>query len=298
MFKGIANEAFDQYFKTEEDCLKYLADIKWKEGYQCKRCGCELWWHGRKGYDRRCQECGYNESPTSGTLFHKLKFSILKAFRICFILSVRKKGMSSCELARAFGIRQQTAWYFKRKVQQAMKSSERYPITGRIEVDEFVVGQKEQGNQGRAKGERKIIIVGLEKVKRNQKMGRAYARCIKGYSAEDFKAFFEGHIDVKAHVITDKWTGYAPLKDSYKRLEQRQSGGGKNFPQLHTHIMRFKAWLRGVHHHCSENHIQGYLDEFHFRFNRRAFLDSILDKLLVRMVSAAPLFLSLREQNE
>lgn len=300
MFKGITKEAFDQYFRDEKDCLKYLAELKWGKGYVCRKCGCKRWWHGRKGYDRRCQQCSYNESPTSGTLFHKLKFSLLKAFGICFILSVRKKGMSSCELARAFGIRQQSAWYFKRKVHQAMKSSEKYPITGRIEVDEFVVGQKETGNQGRAKGERKIIIVCLEKVKRNKKMGRAYASCINGYGAEDFKAFFEGHIDIKAHVIADKWTGYSPLKNSYKRLEQVESGGGKNFSQLHTHIMRVKAWLRGVHHHCSERHIQGYLDEFHFRFNRRGFMDSILDKLLMRMVAAPPLFLALtlRELNE
>lgn len=298
MFKGITNEAFDQYFRDEEDCLKYLAELKWKEGYVCRKCGCSRWWRGSKAYDRRCQQCGYNETPTAGTLFHKLKFNILKAFRICFILSVRKKGMSSCELSRAFGIRQQTAWYFKSKVQQAMKSSEKYPIVGRVEVDEFVVGGKEQGNQGRAKGSRKMVIIGLEKVGRNKKVGRAYAQCIYGYSAEDFKPFFKGHIDVKAHVIADKWTGYSPLKGRYKKLDQVESGGGKNFPQLHTHIMRFKSWLRGVHHHCSENHIQGYLDEFHFRFNRRGFLNSIFDKLLGRMVAAPPLFIGQRGLNE
>lgn len=297
MFKGISNEAFDKYFRDEEDCLRYLSELKWKEGYKCRRCGYELWWRGKKTFDRRCRRCGYNESPTAGTLFHKLKFGLLKAFRICFILSVRKKGMSSCELSRAFDVEQKTAWYFKMKVQEAMKSSEKYPIVGRIEVDEFVVGQKEQGHQGRAKGERKIIIVGLEKVKRNRAMGRAYAQCINGYSAGDFESFFERHIDEKAHVITDKWRGYSPLKGSYKRLEQVESGGGKNFPQLHAHIMRFKAWLRGVHHHCSERHIQGYLDEFHFRFNRRGFLDGILDKLLVRMVAAPPLFVTLRDLN-
>lgn len=297
MFKGISNEKFNKYFKDEDDCLRYLSELKWKEGYKCKACGCKKWWAGRRWFDRRCQRCGYNESPTAGTLFHKLKFGLLKAFRICFELSVRKKGMSSCELSRAFGLQQKTAWYFKRKVQQAMKSSEQYPIAGRVEMDEFVVGGKEQGNQGRAKGSRKIIIVGLEKVKRNKKMGRAYAQCIKGYSAEDFKAFFESHVTIRAHVITDKWTGYSPLKNTYKRLDQIESGGGKNFSQLHTHIMRFKSWLRGIHHHCSENHVQGYLDEFHFRFNRRSFLDSILDKLLTRMVKAQPLFITLREVN-
>lgn len=101
--------------------------------------------------------------------------------------------MSSCELSRVFDVEQKTAWYFKMKVQEAMKSSEKYPIAGRIEVDEFVVGQKKQGNQGRAKGGRKIIIVGLEKVKRNRALGRAYGRCINGYSAEDFAPFFDRH---------------------------------------------------------------------------------------------------------
>lgn len=297
MFKGISNESFEKYFKEEEDCFRYLSELKWDAGYKCSKCGHALWWKGRKGFDRRCQRCNHNESPTSGTLFHALKFGLLKAFRICFDLSVRKKGLSSCEIGRTYGIQQKTAWYFKRNVQKAMRSSEQYPITGRIEVDEFVVGGKEQGHQGRAKGERKIIIVGLEKVRMNKKMGRAYARCIQGYTTKDFKSFFEGHIDVKAHVVTDKWTGYSLLKKSYKRLDQVESGGGKNFPQLHTHIMRFKAWLRGVHHHCSENHIQGYLDEFHFRFNRRSFLNSILDKLLQRMVNTPPLFTTLRESN-
>lgn len=297
MFRGISNEKFDRYFKDENDCLRYLSELKWQKGYECKKCGCRRWWSGRRWFDRRCQRCGYNESPTAGTLFHKLKFSLAKAFRICFELSVRKKGMSSCELGRAFGLQQKTAWYFKRKVQEAMKSSEKYPIKGRIEVDEFAIGGKEKGNQGRAKGERKLVIVGLEKVKRNRKMGRAYAKCIKAYGAEDFRTFFESHIDLRAHIISDEWPGYSPLKKTYRRLEQTKSNGGESFPQLHTHIMRFKAWLRGVHHHCSEDHVQEYLDEFHFRFNRRSFLDSILDKLLRRMVNGRPLFLTLREVN-
>src|SRR5699024_6600388 len=116
------NEKFDKYFRDEEDCLRYLSELKWQDGYKCKRCGSELWWRGRKKFDRRCQRCEYNESVTAGTLFHKLKFGLRKAFKICFELSVRKKGMSSCEIGRAFDIQQKTAWYFKVKVQRAMRS--------------------------------------------------------------------------------------------------------------------------------------------------------------------------------
>ena len=297
MFKGITNDQFNQYFQSEEDCLEYLAQLKWAIGYQCQKCGNASWWKGRLPHDRRCQVCGYNESPTAGTLFHQLKFNLLKAFQICFKLSVRKKGMSSCELSREYGIRQTTAWYFKRKVQQAMKSSGKYLIQGRVEVDEFTVGQKEEGFQGRAKGSRKIVAVAVEKVERNQMMGRAYAECIASYGSEDLQGFVERHIDAKARIITDGWTGYTPIRESYRKLEQKKSEEGKNFPVLHIHIMNLKGWLRGIHHHCSQQNMQGYLDEYHFRFNRRNHLDTILDKLLRRMVAGKPLYLTLRAQS-
>lgn len=101
------------------------------------------------------------------------------------------------------------------------------------------------------------------------------------------------HVTIETRVVS----GYSSLKATYKGLEQIKSEGGKNFPQLHTHIMRFKSWLKGIHHHCSGKYIQGYLDEFHFRFNRRNFLDTLLDKLLPRRVEEKPLFMTLREAN-
>ncbi|WPV67735.1 IS1595 family transposase [Chitinophaga sp. LS1] len=297
MFRGVTIESFKRHFPDAESCLQYLAELKWQQGFRCKKCGGEMWWKGKRWLDRRCHACNYNESPTAGTLFHKVKFSLLTAFQICFRLSVSKKGMSSCEISREYGIRQTSAWYFKRKVQEGMQSSEQFPLQGRVEVDEFVIGGKEEGNQGRAKGDRKIILIAVEKVCRNRKTGRAYAQCIENYSSTSFQPFMEKHIDKKSRVVTDGWTAYAPLKTIFPRLEQVESGNGKNFPHLHTHIMNFKGWLRGIHHRVSENHMQAYLNEFHFRFNRRNHLGSIMHKLLSRMVAAAPLFLTLRELN-
>lgn len=85
-------------------------------------------------------------------------------------------------------------------------------------------------------------------------------------------------------VITDEWSGYLPLKKDYPKLEQRPSDKGKGHPQIHIHIMNIKGWLRGIHHHCSKEHLQGYLDEYHFRFNRRNNMDTIFDMLLRRMI--------------
>ena len=123
--------------------------------------------------------------------------------------------------------------------------------------------------QGRSHGEKSLVVLGIEKVinkKGVQTIGRAYARIIDTASAKDLKPFFEDKIDISAKVTTDGWRGYLPLHKDWQ----------------------IKGWLRGIHHQCDKQRLQNYLDEFHFRFNRRNFLDSILDKLLQRAVANIP----------
>jgi hypothetical protein len=195
--------------------------------------------------------------------------------------------MSSEELSKEFEQRQKTCWEFKWKIQQSMQSSGRYPLNGEVHVDEFFVGGKEEGGKrGRGKGDKRLVIVALEIVKGEH--GRAYAAIIQDASSTSFKTFFEKYIDKEADVVTDEWTGYLPLKSIYKKLKQIPSNGGKSFPELHIHIMNIKSWLRGIHHHCSEERLQGYLDEYHFRFNRRNRMESIFDVLIRRMVHCEP----------
>jgi len=91
-----------------------------------------------------------------------------------------------------------------------------------------------------------------------------------------------------AHVVTDVWKGYLPLKKDFPGLEQIPSEKGRNFKKLHIHIMNIQGWLRGIHHHCSIERVQGYLDEYHFRYNRRAFMRSIFDLLIERMAMNEP----------
>lgn len=288
MFEGLSSLEFSKRFLNDEDCYKYLMDLKWSKGYKCSRCENPKAVKGKKWYYKRCNKCMYDESVTSGTLFHKLKFPILKAFHICFRISTKKKGMSTVELSNEFELQQRTCWLFKRKVQQAMESSEQYPLTGKVEVDEFLVGGYEQGKTGRSHGKKKLVIVGIEKVGKD-KIGRAYAKVIECSSSEEFKPFFDKHISSKAQIKTDGWRGYIPIKDDYKKFQQVPSKKGEAFPELHTHIMNLKGWLRGIHHHCSADHIQAYLNEFHFRFNRRNHLRTIFKKLIERMIFYKPM---------
>ncbi len=287
MFKGVSIQEFNKFFKTEDDCKQYLFDMKWKDGYKCRRCGFTKSYKGKTGFHLRCQACRYDESVTANTVFHKLKIPLLKAFGMLFRIAVKKKGMSTTELAREFSINQKSSWLFKRKAQASMKSSGNYPLEGKVEVDELLIGGPEKDKRGRSKGEKKLVVIAVEKVK-GDKIGRAYAQVIEQASAECFKPFFEQHIDNdNARVVTDGWRGYWPLESEFE-INQKPSNGGKSFPGLHAVIMNLKGWLRGIHHHCSAKFINGYLDQFFFRFNRRNFLTSIWHKLIERFIINPP----------
>jgi len=295
-FKGMNSIKFNRHFQSDDDCYRYLSEIKWTAtGYHCKHCGYTKYGKGKKPYSRRCTKCNYDESSTAGTMFDKCKFSLLKAFHIAFKISTKKKGMSSEELSKEFEQRQKTCWEFKWKIQQAMRSSGNYPLKGVVHVDEFYVGGEEEGGKrGRGKGNKRLVIVALEID--NGVYGRAYASIIKNASSASFKPFFEKYIDKDASVVTDEWAGYKPLKSEYKKMRQVPSNEGKSFPELHIHIMNIKSWLRGIHHHCSEERLQGYLDEYHFRFNRRNNMDTIFDVLIRRMMYNEPIRLNNRQK--
>jgi hypothetical protein len=282
IFRGVNSIKFNQRFKDDNDCLEYLSEVKWLNGYSCKRCNNDKFGTGKNSYNRRCTKCGYDENPTVGTMFEKLKFSILIAFHIIFKVSTKKKGMSSMELSNEFELRQMTCWAFKQKLQQVMKSSLKSPLTGIVHVDEFVIGGPEEGKKGRSKGLKKLIVLAVEIVEDG--IGRAYAGVIEHSSAIELGGFLKKYVSSEAEVISDKWKVYTPLKKEFKNLKQVASDDGKNFKELHIHIMNIKGWLRGIHHHCSKDRMQNYLDEYHFRYNRRSNMDTIFDVLIRKMI--------------
>lgn len=118
-----------------------------------------------------------------------MKLAPLFAFHIAFKIATKKKGMSSLELAEEYELRQKTVWEFKWKLQQAMKSSGKYPLTGNVHVDEFYIGGEEEGITGRSsESAKKLVVVALEIV--TDGVGRAYAQVIDDASAKSFRPFF------------------------------------------------------------------------------------------------------------
>lgn len=287
-FKSLSLFEFQELFSTKEDCLAHLADLKWANGFRCRKCKHGNSCNGVPEGSRQCTKCNYTESPTANTLFHMVKFDLVKAFYIVYFVATNKKGITSTELSRKLGLRQKTCWSFKRKVMKAMKSSGDHLITGVAEVDETVFGGQEEGVRGRKNESKKLVVVGIEKKKRG--VSRLYARVITHADAASLGAFMKDHIEVDANVTTDQWTGYGPLAKDFKNLVQIPSGKkGANFPELHRVIMNLKGWLRGMHHHVWD--LQDYLDEYCYRFNRSFMKEGIFDNLMLRMVNAPPCFI-------
>lgn len=284
-FNSLTIFEFQSRFPDDKSCMDYLANQKWSSGFTCPGCGNTKYCNGHKEHIRQCTKCNRLVSPTSGTLFHKVKFPLLKAFYIVYYVSTNKKGIASTELSRKLGLRQKTCWLFKQKVMKAMESSGKNKITGKAEVDETVVGGQEEGVVGRKNGKKKLVVFAVER--KGKGISRLYGKVINHSSAKELGDFMKDNIDTNTEIKTDKWSGYTPLKKEFDNLYQVPSGKkGENFPDLHRVIMGFKGWLRGVHHHAT--HLQAYIDEYTYRFNRNKMKLFHFENLIDRMVNAKP----------
>jgi hypothetical protein len=121
MVEEVDFEEFSKIFPSEESCYRYLADLKWDKGYTCRKCHHARFCEGKDKYSRRCTRCRYDESPTAYTIFHRLKFDVVKAFYMVFLVYANKGKITSLELSQLLQLRQSTCWTFSKKVTSAMK---------------------------------------------------------------------------------------------------------------------------------------------------------------------------------
>ncbi len=121
IFKNeLSKEQLDELFTDDEKCYKFLAELKWRDGFVCKKCGNTNYCSGKTPYSRRCTRCKSEESAAAGTIFHNCKFPVSKAFYIAYNVCKGKEVISTYEFARRLSLRQMTCWNFKTKIQNAM----------------------------------------------------------------------------------------------------------------------------------------------------------------------------------
>lgn len=280
-FKSLSIFAFQSKFPDAESCYKYLSELKWKNGYTCPACSNNKYCKGIRKYDRQCTRCCHLESPTAGTLFHKVKFSILKAFWIVYYVSTNKKGIASTELSRKLQLRQKTCWLFKQKVMQAMESSDRHPLEGKVEVEKFEIGFR----SGTKKKKPKLIIIAIER--KTKGVSRIYAKQISESSRNNLRNFIENKVSSDAEVKVSSKAPFLILEKEMNNLKPKGKGTpGIHFDHMRRVIYGFKSWLSGIHGHAT--HLQYYINEYCYRYNRHRMKEEIFDDLVTRMVRHAP----------
>lgn len=285
IFRGENILDFIKQYPNDQACLAVLSDLKWSDGFKCRKCGHGNYCKATRPFDRECTSCHTIESPTAHTLFYKVKFGIQKAFCIVFEMSCTTKGLSTTQLAKRYGITQKTAWLFTQKVKTAMESSKKHPMKGDVQVDEFVIGGKETGKQGRSYDTKKVKVVCAVELTEEGKIKRGYAKVIDDYSAKSIQPIFDDHISKEAKIKTDKWTAYTRIAKEYQNITQEKSEPTSNFKQIHTIIQQVKSGIRTIQTHVNKFHLQRYLDEYFYRLNRSIYKETIFDNLIRRMMN-------------
>lgn len=263
---------FQMWFSTEDACAAFLAQSRWPDGFICPRCrGTEAFDLPRRGL-YQCKPCGYQVSVTAGTVMHATRTPLAQWFRAAYLLTTLTPGISALQLQRQLGLASyQTAWTMLHKLRRATVNPDREKLRGTVEIDDAYVGGKEEDVVGRQVETKTPVVVAVEV--RGRASGRIRLSALSDVSAKSLLPFVQVAVEVGSTVDTDGWRGYERLEDAGYGHRVRLMKGAKDPSKVlrHAHraISNLKAWLLGTHHGVSPKHLQPYLDEFAFRFNRR-----------------------------
>jgi len=276
-------------FSTEEACREYLVQLRWPEGFRCPRCGgSKAWRLGRLLFE--CQGCGVQTSVTAGTVFQDIRKPLTLWFRAAWLVTSQKPGASALGVQRVLGLGcYRTAWTWLHKLRRAMVRPGRDRLSGRIEVDETFLGGHEKGVLGRKTLKKVLVVVAAQED--GPGVGRIRMRRIKDTSANSLVPFVAESVEPGSVVHTDGWQAYNGLSEKgYTHevtiLRGRKETASQLLPRVHRVISLLERWLLGTHQGAvSHEHLDYYLDEFTFRFNRRT--SSHRGKLFYRLLQQA-----------
>lgn len=266
-------QEFRAFFPDENACLDFLTRLRWPTGFGCPQCG-EAGWRSARGR-WTCRGCGRQTSLTAGTIFEGTRKPLLDWFEVAWRITTAKNGVSSLAVSSEWGLSREAAWTWLHKFRRAMVRPERDPLSGTVEIDETFVGGVEHGVVGQQTFTKAIVVIAVERPDIGR-YGRIRLARVPDKTAATLHPFALANVKLGSTVITDGHKGYLALDKKGYTLSQmpiKGSGftGSDLLPGVHlvaSHLDR--VWL-GTHHGAvRRRHLDAYLDEFVFRFNRRS----------------------------
>lgn len=275
---------FQERFPDEDACERYLIEQRWPEGFVCESCGSKEAWYLSARHSFQCCYCNRQRSITADTMFHRSRTSLREWFMAIYLVTESKKGISVLELAHHLGMRDpKRAARIKQRIQEAMtERNSRYLLEGFVELDEAVFGEAGRNTDV-------AVAVSLEEESGRPKYVRF--QVLENMKAKTLESFAKNVAAKSCDVATDghpSHNGFTGLFHEHIRCVQTTpSDAGEYLPWVHILISNAKRFIQGTHH--SVNHLQGYLEEFSWRFNRR--FCNLFHRMIVASVNYKPAYL-------
>ena len=260
---------FHKDFPTDDACLEWLMNDLYPNGVHCEDCG-KVTSHykvkARKSYS--CSQCGNHVQPTAGTIYHKSSTPLTLWFYAIYLMSSSRCGISAKHLERTIGVTYKTAWRMFTEIRK-MFCEEQAPLEGEVEVDETYVGGKRKGKRGRGAAGKTIVAGAVERG------GRVVAVKVDNVKASTLLPFVKEMVLPSALVFTDELVSYEGLgKAGYAHKRIQHAQGIYVSADVHTNTIEsfwslFKRSVDGAHHRIGAKYMNGYLNEYTFRWNHR-----------------------------
>lgn len=263
---------FDKRFCNEQACHDYLFQNRWPDGFVCTQCGnTDYWLSNRKLFI--CTNCQFNHSLTAGTIFNGTRKKLTLWFKALWWFTTRKTGISALTLKALLGLGSyDTAWTWLHKLRSCTIRDRREKLSGTVEVDEVYIGGQHNGKRGRGSENKLAVVVAAEK--KGKKLGRIRLQVIENCSGDELMPFIQANIASGSFVVTDGWNGYNKLEEKgythHKVYQAKAENKESILPGVHMVASLIKRVFLGTYHgRLEKKHLQRYLDEYTFRFNRR-----------------------------
>jgi len=284
--------AFMEMFPDEGRAADWIVQARWPDGWQCPVCNHAAFYARKNKRQMECAGCGEITSVTSGTVLHGTRTPLRTWLLAAWLMVTDKRGLSSYQLERQLGLSHEVAFVMLHKLRAAMVDPGHGALNGVVEVDESQLGA---GKRGRPAAEvfEKVHIVGAVEVREftskkgeaSTRPGRIRFRLVPARQKRHLVKFVEENVEPGSVVVTDALTHYndVALKGYERRIESETLGMKADDILKHYHlaVSNLKTWLAGTHHGRVEpKHLQAYLNEYVFRFNRRNNLYAAFARLL------------------
>jgi transposase-like protein len=287
---------FTDYFHDEETCVKHFTSIRFRNGEYCPHCGHIEIYTFRNGKRYRCAKCKQDFTIKTGTVFGESKLPLRKWFIAIYLLSNTSKGISSVQLAKHVGVTQKTGWFMDHRIRKAMTQN-KGQLFGQVEADETFIGglsknmhrkQRELAIKGTG-GTGKAAIFGLK-----SRTGEVRAQVVKSVGSVHIHPAIKEHVAPGTTLYTDQWVAYRGLR---QYVRQMVNHGMKEYVKgdCHTNGIEsfwalFKRGYHGIYHQMSKKHLQRYVNEYAFRWNRKGqSMQDIFSELIAKMSESSKL---------